>query len=236
MFGTEPSARMQWDPSTVRPSVRVTVTASPDAGHRLHPRLRQHLHAAAGEHVLQHHRGVRVLAGQHPVARGDQGDVDAEREVRRGELRPGHAGADHHQLLRHLVDVVDLLPGQDPLAVGLRGGQRARGGAGGDQDRVGVERLLRAVVGGDHDPLGSVQATAAAHDPHVLAVQPGGDVRRLLGGEPLHARVDRREVDARRWSRRRPRGRGSSRPARRRRRPRSSARRSRSGSCWARSR
>ncbi len=29
-MGTEPSARMQWDPSTVRPSVRVTVTVSPE--------------------------------------------------------------------------------------------------------------------------------------------------------------------------------------------------------------
>ena len=29
MFGTEPSASRQCDPSTVRPSVRVTVTVSP---------------------------------------------------------------------------------------------------------------------------------------------------------------------------------------------------------------
>ena len=29
MLGTEPSARMQWEPVTVRPSVSVTLTASP---------------------------------------------------------------------------------------------------------------------------------------------------------------------------------------------------------------
>ena len=115
------------------------------AGHRLHPRPRQHGHAAPGEHLLEHRGGVGVLAGQHPVAAGDQGDRDAEGQVAGRELRAGDAGADHDQLGRHLVEVVDLLPGQDPLAVRLGGGQRARRGAGGDQDGVGAQDLLGAV-------------------------------------------------------------------------------------------
>ena len=128
-------------------------------GHRLHPRLRQHGHAPAGEHALQHLRGVGVLAGQHPVARGHQRDVDAERVVGRRELGSGDAGADHDELRRHLVEVVDLLPGEDPLAVGLRGLERARGGAGGDQDGVRLERLLGpAVDRGDHDLLRPLEA------------------------------------------------------------------------------
>jgi hypothetical protein len=43
--------------------------------------------------------GVGVLAGQHPVAAGDQRDVDAEGEVGAGELGAGDAGADHDQLV-----------------------------------------------------------------------------------------------------------------------------------------
>ena len=62
------------------------------------------------------------------------------------------------------VEVVDLLPGQDPLAVGLRGGQGARRGAGGDQDRVGVERLLGAVGELGDDPAGAVEPAAALDD------------------------------------------------------------------------
>ena len=59
---------MQCEPSTVRPSVRVTVTVSPS---RVTDSIRdfdEHVHAAAGEHLLEHRGGVGVLAGQHPVA------------------------------------------------------------------------------------------------------------------------------------------------------------------------
>ena len=115
------------------------------AGDRLHPGLREHLHAAALGDVLEHGGGVGVLAGQHPVARGDQRDLDAEREVGAGELGAGDARADDDQLRRRLVEVVDLLPGQDPLAVRLGGRQRARRRTGRDQHRVGLEHLLAAV-------------------------------------------------------------------------------------------
>ena len=39
------------------------------------------------------------------------------------------------------VEVVDVAPGQDALAVGHRGGQRARRAAGGEQHDVGLDRL-----------------------------------------------------------------------------------------------
>ena len=78
---------MQCEPWTVRPSVRVTVTVSPS---RVTEAIRERAstcHPAPGEHLLQHRRGVGVLAREHPVAAGDQGDLDAEREVGAGELR-----------------------------------------------------------------------------------------------------------------------------------------------------
>ena len=59
---------MQCEPSTVRPSVSVTVTVSPE---RVTDSIRdfdEHVHAAALRDLLEHHRGVGVLAGQHPVA------------------------------------------------------------------------------------------------------------------------------------------------------------------------
>ena len=91
MFGTEPTARMQWEPSTVRPSVSVTVTVPPSRRTDSIRELRQHVHPAPEQDLLEHGRGVGVLAGQHPVAARDQGDPAAEREVGTGELGAGDA-------------------------------------------------------------------------------------------------------------------------------------------------
>ena len=52
-----------------------------------HPRLRQHRHAAPGEDVLEHLGGVGVLAGQHPVAAGDQRHVGRRARCRRWRTR-----------------------------------------------------------------------------------------------------------------------------------------------------
>ena len=160
------------------------------AGHGLHPGAREHVHPAAGEHLLEDLGGVGVLAGQHPVAAGDQGDRDAEGEVAGRELGAGDAGADHDQLGRHLVEVVDLFPGQDPLAVRLRGGQGARRGAGGDQDGVRLERLVAG-----HHPCGAVEPAARLHDPDALLLQPLRDVVALRVRQRLDPPVDPGQVD-----------------------------------------
>ena len=83
--------------------------------------------------------GVGVLAGQHPVAGGDEHDLGPQPEVGLGELGTGDAGADDDQPLGQGVEVVDLLPGEDALAVGAGGVHDARAGAGGDQHDVGLE-------------------------------------------------------------------------------------------------
>ena len=72
---------MQCEPSTVRPSVSVTVTTSPS---RVTDSIRERDSTFMPRRVSTSSStvgGVGVLAGQHPVAAGDQGDRDAEGEV-----------------------------------------------------------------------------------------------------------------------------------------------------------
>ena len=88
---------------------------------RRHPRAAEHLHAPLGEDVLDDLGGVGVLAGEHPVARGDEHDLGPEPEVGLGELGTGDAGADDDEPLGQGVEVVDLLPREDALAVGAGG-------------------------------------------------------------------------------------------------------------------
>jgi hypothetical protein len=165
------------------------------SGHRLHPRLREHLHAAAGEHVLEHLRRVGVLARQYPVARGHQHDLDAERHVGAGELRTRHAGADDDQLGGRLVEVVDLFPGQDALAVRLGRRQRPRRRSGGEEHGIGVQGLGAPVRELDHDALGALEPATPPQHAHVLALQAPADVGGLVGGEGLDPLVDPAQVD-----------------------------------------
>ena len=132
-------------------------------------------------------------------------DVDAQRLVGAGELGAGDAGADHHQVLGPLVERVHLLPGQDPLAVGLRGRQRARRGAGRDQHGVGLERLLAVRRGVATTRCGPVEPAGATHDPDAVAGQPALDVRRTARAPGPAPAVDPGEVDGdRRAARTRP--------------------------------
>ena len=174
------------------------------AAHRLRPCLREDLDAALGEHVLQHRGGVGVLAGEHPVAAGDERDPGAHLDVRRHELRAGHARPDDDQVLGQLGEVVELTPGEDALAVGLGVVEDAGGGAGGDEDDVGREDLAAAVGRARFDGVQPARARLvgergrAPDDPHALALDAGAHVGRLGHREARDARVDPREVDAHR--------------------------------------
>ena len=121
MLGTEPSARMQCEPSTVRPSVSVTVTVSPC---RSTEAIRDFDSTFMPRRVSTSSRTAAASASSPGSTRSrEETRVTSmpRDEVRRGELRAGHARADDDQVAGHLVEVVDLLPGEDPLAVGLRG-------------------------------------------------------------------------------------------------------------------
>ena len=127
--------------STSRPSSSRTTHPVGGALDRGHARAPEHLHAALGEDVLDDLGGVGVLTGQHAVARGDEDDLRAQAEVGLGELGAGDARPDDDEPLGQGVEVVDLLPGEDALAVGAGGVRDPRGGAGRDEHDVGLELL-----------------------------------------------------------------------------------------------
>jgi hypothetical protein len=105
-------------------------------------------------------------------------------------------------VLRQLLELVELTPVEDALAVGDRAGQHARGGTGGDQDDVGGQ-LLGAVLRRDGDLVGReaglvvAEAGFADDDADAFALDAGADVGGLGQREALHPAVDGREVDAR---------------------------------------
>ena len=156
----------------------------------------EHVHAAALEHVLEDGRRVLVLAGQHLVPGGHEGDLGPEAPVGRGELRAGHAGADHDHVLGDLGEVVDLLPVEDPLPVRLRGGQLAREGADGEQHGLRVEGVLQPVLAGDLHAGGAQQPAGARDHLHPHPLEPALDVPGLGRREAQQTGVDLLQVHA----------------------------------------
>src|ERR1019366_9300916 len=105
---------------------------------RLRPRPAEHGHAAAAEHVLDQAGRVLVFLREHPVPRGHQRDARAEGLVGAGELGPGDTRTDHDQIAGQFGEVIELPPGQDALAVGLRTRQHPGPAPGGTRDRARV--------------------------------------------------------------------------------------------------
>jgi hypothetical protein len=100
-------------------------------------------------------------------------------------------------VLGQLGQVVDLLPGEDPLAVGLRLGRGAGGSTGRQEDGVRGEPLVisGAVERLDDDGAGPVETSAPADHPDPLLPEPAGDVVALVVGELQHPGVHAGEVD-----------------------------------------
>ena len=87
VLGMEPTQTRQWLPVTLRAVAEGDHDAVVGALHRLGAGAGEHRHAAAFENVLQDLGGVRVLARQHLVAAGNQGDLGAQAVVGGGEFR-----------------------------------------------------------------------------------------------------------------------------------------------------
>ena len=155
-----------------------------------------HGHAATREGVLEHVRGVRVGAGQHLLAGGDERDLATERPVGARELGAGHARAHDDQVLGQAVQLVQLGPVQDPLSVAGGGLELAGPRADGQQDHV-VLMLAEALPCGieDLDPVGPVEPAAAVDQLHPRLREARADVRGLRGGEVLDPAVHGGEVD-----------------------------------------
>ncbi len=182
----------------MRPSERVAIDAVAGRLDGVGARFGEHVHPVALEHVLDHPRRVGVLARQHLVATGDQGDLGAERAVGARELGAGDTRADHDEVLRGLVELVELGPGEDALAVGLGRRQDPGPGADRDHERVGFDLVEvlggLAVPGRDDEPLRPVESTVALDDAHTGLDELRLHVLALLAREAQQAGVDRREV------------------------------------------
>ena len=145
MLGTEPSARMQWEPSTVRPSVSVTVTVSPS---RVTDSIRDFESTFIPRRVSTSSSTAAASASSPGSTRSREETsvtwIPSERyaEANSAPVTPEPTTISS---VGHLGQVVDLLPGEDPLAVGLRASERPGRGTGREQHRVGAQRLLAAV-------------------------------------------------------------------------------------------
>ena len=145
------------------------------------------------EHVLDDHGGVVVLGGQDAVTADHEGHLGAEAQEGGGVLGPGGPGPDDHQVLGHLAQLVDVLAGQDDLAVGGRGVHAP----GADRWRRGWRRPqpLHAPVGLAHlHGVGPDDPGPPQHHPrpvgHHLA-----DVLGLGERQVVHPGHDGRQVD-----------------------------------------
>src|SRR5690606_31050805 len=159
------------------------------------------VHAALLEDLADDFGGLGVLVGHDAVPRGDEGDRRAHGEVGGGELGAGDAGADHDEVLGEFVEVVELAPGEDALAVGGRRGEVAGRGPGAQQDDVAVGVVGLAFEGGDAELVDVVVAglQSECRTP-VDDVDAGGDdllgdVGGLLGGQAPDSTVDGLGVD-----------------------------------------
>ena len=158
-----------------RPS-SVTTTPSPVRRHRRGARdCDEHRHAAPLEDVLEHLRR-RPRPRRAAPGRGCETSVtsDAERGVGGGELGAGHARSRPRSGARAArSSVVDLLPGQDPLAVGLGARAAPAGAHRSRRARVGLEPLLAAVGRRRRPARGPSSRPRAADDAHALAARAG---------------------------------------------------------------
>jgi len=151
------------------------------------------LGAALGQRLGQHVRHVTVGPyRQHAVVhRLEQRRLHPEIGVHRGELGADHPATDHRCPLRELVGgaVGGVVGGEDPLAVDVHAGDRARHGTGAQDGRSALERLpvhRDGAVGGER---------AFAHDHlHLAALEQAGEPAVQLLDDAGLAGVRRRPV------------------------------------------
>ena len=101
-------------------------------------------HAVGGHRVGEAARDFRVEKRHQRVAAVDQMHLDAQRGERAGVLAADHAAADHDELLRHRLELEDLVRVVHAVVLEgkLRRPQRRR--TRGDEDLLAADQRLRA--------------------------------------------------------------------------------------------
>ncbi|SKZ37498.1 Uncharacterised protein [Mycobacteroides abscessus subsp. abscessus] len=116
------------------------------AFHLVGTRMFDQFDAALGQRILEDQRCVFVLARQHAIAAGDERHLHAEFGVGVHELGTGHTRADDDEMLRQLLEVVELAPRQDAVAIRFGVGKYPRRRARRDQHDVTVVVLRGAIL------------------------------------------------------------------------------------------
>ena len=119
--------------------------------------------AILAEHVLHGGRDVGVFAVEDLRLRLDDSDLAAETAVRLCHFKPDIAGAQHHQVRRHMVELQRLDMGERP-GVGETGNFRhCRMRPDVEHDLIAGKKARTAIVQPDFDRLGR-REIPAAHD------------------------------------------------------------------------
>jgi hypothetical protein len=144
------------------------------------------------EVALELLRDLLVLGGDQAGQRLQDGHLGAERLPDAGELDADHAAAQHDRRRRHPVEPQRVLAGDDPLAVDLEAGQRARVGA------AGQNHVAAGVAPTGHlDRVLADQLALAGHHGDVLVVrEQAGETLVQAGDDTVLVRVHPRHVDA----------------------------------------
>ena len=115
------------------------------AHHRIDPRVLHQGHPSLRQHGFQHIRSISVVVWQDSIPRSHHCDFHPELRKCRHEFRAGHAGTNHNQMLRQFSNVIDLLPGHDPLTVGLCPRQNTRRRTSRHQHQITLNGFYRAI-------------------------------------------------------------------------------------------
>ena len=138
-------------------------------------------------------------SGDQAGQRLDDRDVGAEALPDAGELAADDAAAEHDHRRGHPVEPQRVLGGDDPLAVDLEAGQRARVGAGGQHDVLaGVRscRRPRPCWGPVSRPSPSTTVMPRPLIRPVQALEQPGDDAVLVGVDAGHVDAVERRADA----------------------------------------
>ena len=156
-------------------------------------------HALLLQDALELLADLGVHAGQDAVEKFDHRHLRAEAAPHRAELEPDHAGADHEQLLRHLVERERAGRRHDALLVDLDALQPRDIRAGRDDDVLRLDRLRLAVRALHLDLAGRRDAAVADEGIDLVLLEQERDALDVAVDALVLEFHHRRQIELRRW-------------------------------------
>ena len=152
-------------------------------------------HALLFEQALRLAAHLAVHAGQHAVEEFDHRHFGAEPPPHRAQFKPDDAGADHQQMLRHLVEHQRAGRRHDALFVDLDAAQLGHVGAGGDDDGFRFQRLRLAVGACHFDLAGRGDAAGAVKGVDLVLLEQEIDALDVAVDALVLERHHRRQIE-----------------------------------------